>query len=936
MRIYRKYIRTLFIMLLCSSAAMAQDSGLGEQKVQGADSLIAKVPVAAQSDWKQVYTNNASLFFDEALMGRETGVYNSHNGFVGNAGSLMLRGLSSVNLNTSPIIIVDGVPVRQTRSLSPFVSGLNQSNLGFINPLDVANIRVLSNGYDGSFWGGRAGNGVIDVDIDKGVLGSTAIEVMARVGFTKADFSYDVMNSTNYRGYLYDYMQLMGKTQQELQNNILFNPDHAKYNHNTHWLDEFKKTGLFHDYQLKMRGGDGDTRYMFSLGYASEDENIKEAKYQRFNMRFNLDYKITPKVSISNYLSYSYGTSRFFGEGTEWEVNPIYVALTKSPFMSRMEYDDDGTRIERLANVDVLGKSNPAAFNDNLKNTENENRVDGIIKALWQMNKKMSLGTYFSTSYNNSIERMNRLADGIVMNEYRARQNSKRNYSDFMLRWDTYFSATGEIMKGLSYLGKVGFVLETEEEKMTFGRRIPDSDDIETLNSGTLDSIGNMNYIHNMLSFYLNGKLAYRDFATLGANVRLESSSNFGPKGRWTVYGGLDLGLKVIRSNRHQLDVYAQWGRTGNNDIRGYYQSTLYAPTTYMGYGGVYLGNVKNEDIKPEITNNYDIGVNTRLFDRVLELSAGYYYRKTTGLLTQKALAIEVGLDPQFENSGDVVNQGFEIAANVDIFSVTQVKWSVFANISTLKNEVKKLHNGDIINSLDKFTGIAREGEELGSFYGYRVQGVFKNAAEVDGLKRADGSLFQAGDYKMEDINSDGIINSKDRQVIGSPLPEFYGGFGTRISYQGLTLSALFSYSYGNDIYNLLDHKMHSMEDISNQAADVTRRWVSESVSGDGELPRAAAGDPSGNFNTSDKWVEDGSYLRLKNVSLNYQVPMKKTTGFFKGIDVFVNCNNLFTVSGYSGFDPEVFSSMNPLLRGIDTGACPNPRSYIFGVKISL
>lgn len=939
MKVYRKNIRTLFVMLLFSSVGISQTVAAENGEQQSSDTLNRKAVGSARQkkEWQQIYRENATLFFDRALMGREAGVYTSVNGFVGNSGIMMIRGINTLNLDASPYIMVEGVPVRQNRMLNPFVSGLSQNNIGFISPLDVADIEVVKGGYNGSFYGGRSGNGVINVSVDKGVLGSTAIDVMARVGFTQADYSYDVLNTTNYRGYLYDYMQLMGKTLVELDNNLLFDPTHAKYNHNTNWLDEFKQNGFFHDYQFKMKGGDGDTRYMFSLGYASEDETLQESNYQRFNMRFNLDYKITPKISISNYLAYSYGTARFFGEGTDWAVNPIYLAATKAPFMSRNQYDDNGTRIERLADLDVLGKSNPAVFKDNLENRSNENRIDGIIKANWQIDQSMALATYFSVSYNSVIEQMHRLSYGLAPDENRKRQNSKRNYGDYMLRWDTYFTREGEINNNFGYMGKAGFIIEQEAEKMVYGRRVnAATDDFETLNNGEQDSIGNMNYTHNLMTFYVNGKLNYRNVATLAGNVYLEASSNFGNKGRWTVYGGLDLGVNVLQTEQHDLAIYAQWGRTGNNDIRGSYQHTLYSPTKYMGYGGVYLGNVKNENLKPEITNNYDFGFNTRLLDHVLEVSAGYYYKKTTGLLTRKSVAIEVGLDPQFENNGNVLNQGVEVAVNANILKVGKVKWSVFANLSTVKNEVKDLNNGDIIRSLDKFTGIAREGEELGSFYGYKVKGVFKTAADVNGLKRADGTLYLAGDYQMEDLNHDDMINELDMQVIGSPIPDFYGGFGTNLAYKGFTFGALFSYSYGNDVYNLFRQKLNSMSDISNQSVEVMGRWISENQSGKGELPRAAYGDPSGNFNTSDKWVEDGSYLRLKSLSVSYDVPMKKRTGFVKGINLFANCNNLFTISGYSGFDPEVFSSVDPLLRGVDTGASATPKSYIFGLKIAL
>ena len=316
-------------------------------------------------------------------------------------------------------------------------------------------------------------------------------------------------------------------------------------------------------------------------------------------------------------------------------------------------------------------------------------------------------------------------------------------------------------------------------------------------------------------------------------------------------------------------------------------------------------------------------------------MNVGYYYRRTKGLLVQRALPIEMGMIAQYENNGEVVNQGVEIAANVKVLDRKNTRWSLFANVTTLDNQVKKLPNGEVVRSYDKFTGVAREKEALGSFFGYKVLGVYQNEGEVN-LKRTDGLPFLAGDFHFEDVNKDGIINGDDRQIIGSPLPDFYGGFGTDFRYRDFSLNVLFTYSYGNDVYNLFAQRMSSMEDYSNQSSAILNRWISPEVPGDGTLPRAAYGDPSGNAVTCDRWVEDGSYLKLRSVSLNYNVPLRDRSGFIKGIDVFVNANNLFTVTGYSGFDPEVFSSVNPLLRGVDTGASPVPRSYIFGIKLSL
>lgn len=894
-------------------------------------------PGNTKKNWKRVMQDRPTLIFDRNLMGEIPGVYTAFNGFTGNAGNILLRGVTSVNLASSPYVIIDGLPVRQTRNISPFASGISQSNLNFIHPLDITNIEIIKDGYGGSFYGGKSGNGIIRVNIDKGIDGSAEIDAMLRIGFSQAKYDLDMMNATDFRTYLYDMMVSKGVAESELRSNIIFDPLHPKYNHNTDWMKQFKRTGMFKDFQLKMKGGDGDTRYLFSVGYTGDNQTIIESAQQRFNMRFNIDYKITPKVRISNFFSYNYETARFYDEGTEWAVNPVYLAATKAPFMSEYQYDDNGVKIDRYADADVLGKSNPAVFKDNLRNKENGNRIDAVIKANWDVTQKTSFNADFMVSYNSIIEKLHRKAQGIVPDRYIDRQNSKRSYSEYLMHLNLWLGQKGKVAERISYESRLGFDLEQYEEKMIYGRKVnAATDEIVSVDNGKLaDSIANNRYEHHLMNIYLNGKMNLWDRLFLGANLNLERSSNFGPDGAWNLYAGAEATAFLFNNGHHNLAAYARWGRTGNHDIRGYYWCRMYKPTKYYFYGGIYLGNVENNDLKPEITNNYDLGLQIHLFDNLLSIEGGYYYKKTHGLLMQKALPIEIGLDPQFENNGDVINQGIEVAVNANIFQHTQVKWSVFANLSTLKNEIKNLTNGEIVRTMDGYTGVARDGEELGAFLGYKVKGVFKNASSVN-LLRKDGTPYEAGDFVMEDINDDGIINDLDRQIIGSPLPEFYGGFGTNLSYKGLTLSALFTFSYGNDVYNLFDQRLNSMSDYSNQSVKVLDRWLDESQPGKGYLPRAAYGDPSGNFVTSDRWVEDGSYLKLKSISLGYEVPFHKKSGFIKGINLSLNCNNLFTVTGYKGFDPEIFSSTDPLLRGVDTGMSPNPRSYILGVKIAL
>ena len=378
MKIHIKDFRNLFLILSLSLAASGVQAA-GETKDEPGQQADVQNETArsSQPDWKKIYSTNSYMTFDKGLMGIQNGVYSSHGGAPGNSGNVLLRGINTVNLNASPYVVVDGVLVKMARNINPFASGFSLSNTAFINPLDVADVRILQSGYNSVLYGGRAANGVIDLTTNKGVAGSTSIDIMARVGFQQADYNkMEMMGGEDFRSYLFDYMHNMGNTIVDLQQMNIFNAGHPKYSHSTDWLDMVKRNAMFQDYQVKMSGGDGDTRYMFGVGYSSQEGTIDPTAYNRFNMRINLDYKISQKISIANYLAYSYGTSRFYDQGNNWAVHPLYVALTKAPFLSPMYYDDNGIATTINAGVDELGKSNPAMFKSNLQNKGTDNRVD--------------------------------------------------------------------------------------------------------------------------------------------------------------------------------------------------------------------------------------------------------------------------------------------------------------------------------------------------------------------------------------------------------------------------------------------------------------------------------------------------------------------------------------------------------------------------------
>ncbi len=925
--------RRLVALAMLGNVAFSAFGQTGQDTVNTGgvrDSIFAAVTQA------RIPVQRDAVSFSEMLAGTAK-IHATESGVVGAAPQLMIRGMNSINLNVTPHVFVDGVPVRYNRALPSFLSVFEPSRFSFINPHDIGTIYVANGGEELSRIGGRGANGAIYITTERGEFGGTQIDFTANYGLSNAGYQVNRMGAGGFKRYLWEYMGENGATDAELASNPIFDPEMPQYSHHTDWIDMITRNAAFSDYHLKLKGGDADANYLFSVGYTDKEGTLIGNDLQRISMRFNLDYQLSQKFKITNNLSYANTTAGYLEQGNAWEVHPLYIAATKAPFMGRNAYTDDNQPTDLLAGVDALGKSNPWALVSNMANDNEENRVDGSISASWQANERTSLTSVMAVNYFNLKEKQYRPALGIVNDRHRIRQNAQRSSSEFTLLWDTYLNRSGTLGDWARYTGRVGAWVEMFEEKAVYARKInAGTDDYETLQQGTVDSASNIKFQSNLMRFYLGGDMRILDRATLSANVNLEGTSNFGPRGRWNVYPGVSAALDLLRSGGlNQVQLRASWGLSGNHDVRGFYQYNLYYPIGYFGYGGTYLGNVANADIGPEVTNTVDGGLSAALFGNRVTVDLGYYYKRTHDLITSKALPIEIGLGPQFENRGVMYSHGLELAMNANLLPVAgPVSWSVFGNLATLNTRLESLNNGEVIKTLGNVDGVAMAGQRMGSFYGYRILGVFGSEEDVY-LNKADGTSYRPGDYIIDDVNGDSKINELDRQVIGSALPSLFGGFGTTIGWGRLSLSAQFAYAYGQDIYNSFDQRMHLMGDYSNQSPAVSGRWKSADEQGNG-LSRAAYGDPSFNGVASDRWVEDGGYLRLKYVTLSYEVDTETHLRFLRGVKLFVTGENLLTVTGYSGLDPEVVSYSDPLMRGIDFGASPLPRTFVMGVKLSL
>ncbi|MBL1408856.1 SusC/RagA family TonB-linked outer membrane protein [Sphingobacterium faecale] len=858
------------------------------------------------------------------------------NGNVGASPVLVLRGVNSINLSSSPLVYVDGIPLRYTGTNPTFLSTYEPDRLSFLNPYEVAGIGVLPSGVYLPKVGGRGANGVLDIRTERGEFGGTKVDFSANYGINKAGYNIPRLDAGSMKAYLWSRFREEGATDQQLDQNPIFSPTNLLYNNETDWLDMIRKQGVFQDYHVKLKGGDGDANYLFAVGYTNKEGTVKNTDFERIGIRFNLDYQLSTKVSIYNNLSYTNTSGHYKEFGADYSTHPIYVASAKAPFLGTHYLNDNGELSRILAGVDTLGLSNPLALVDNLTNKNQFNRIDGVMGVNWKLTESWNLNSDLSVSYFNLSEKQYRPALGIVPDFYRVRQNSQRSSSEFYLNWNSRLSRKGKVADAVTYEAALQAAVETYEEKAIYGRKVnAGTDDFETLAQGIVDSASNTRYRSNLMTYLAQGSIVWNDRIRVNASVNVQGSSNFGATARWNIYPAVQATAYIWgKKMQNKLDLALGYDRTGNHEVRGFYHYNQYYPVNYFGSGGVYLGNVGNPDLRPEITDTYEIKANIRPFGNRVYIGVGYYYKQTKDLITHRAIRKELGMGGLFENAGKVENKGLELSMSAQLVQNSDVKWNMSATLSTLTNKVTALPNGDIEQYLGNNVGLAREGEALGSFYGYKVTGVFQREEQVN-LNKSDGTPYHAGDYIVEDVNKDGKINTLDRQVIGSPLPRFFGHVATDFSYKNWGLSALINFVQGADIYNSFKQQMHLMSDYANQNPTVMNRWRSENEPGDG-LSRAVVGDRSSNGAASSLWVEDGSYLKLKSVTLHHEIVAGAGQLFFKRIRIYLSGDNLWTWTKYTGFDPEVNGLNSPMLRNIDFGAPPLGRTYRLGVKASF
>ncbi len=902
--------------------------------------LTGAVSIVDMADLEKTRVTNVA----QALQGQVAGVQvTSSTGAPGDPIEVRIRGEGTIG-NNNPLYVVDGIPSR---------------DISFLNQADIKTMTVLKDASAAAIYGSRASGGVVLITTKSGVVGKTSIDVSYFTGMQNAS---NLPNMLNAEQYMNTVEKAWNNSDRSGSNPYTADKGRADFS-DTDWLNELFETGKSQNLQLTASGGSDKVQFLMSLGYYGQDGIVvyDNDKYQKLNYRTNINANITDRFKIGTNLQLSYATQDKLSSkgdapgiirhallrppviGVYKDVNdPTYSVedpFTDLPFYVHNDRDNGGWESDKYE-----WASNPIALAYFTDDVRKDFRTFGNVYAEYSFLKdkelkfRTNIGVDLSFIHNKSFGENYGDDDGggNDTDQGLGRQNRPNNLNEERGESRTItFNNTLNYTKifndkhDLSLLAGTEFIDNYSSSIGASRARFDITDDTFRYidYGGTSADLWNGGSASEWSLFSLFGSASYvfSDKYMVTANMRADASSRFSEKNRWGYFPSVSAGWKISDEDFMKdvnwisnLKLRTGWGKLGNQEIDNYAFLTLISQTD----GKVVVNRYGNEDLKWESSASTNIGVDLGLLNNKLAITAEYFVKNTTDILLPIGLPSIVGnVAPTIVNAGEVSNKGFELSVNYRN-SDKEFKYSVNANLGTLTNNVEKLHPNvpSLIGQVTK----TEVGQSLNAYYGYKMVGIYQNQNEIDSY--LGGTLnpnVKPGDIKFEDLNNDGIINSDDRKFIGSPIPDLTYGISFSSSYKDFDFSFLFQGVEGVDRYNdakkILDYDTRPF----NYTTNILGAWDGEGSSN--TIPRVAFED-NGSSKVSSIFVEDASYLRLKNVEIGYT--LKPIKGI-QDVRFYVSGQNLFTSTNYSGLDPESTDLM-------DMGTYPSSTSVLFGVNLKF
>lgn len=905
-------------------------------------------------------------------------------------GSVMfMNGLNSLNANAQPLIIVDGVIFDQQYNRSTLHDGFYNDILSNISPTDIESVSVLRNGT--AIYGAKGANGVILINTRRNHSMATRITASISGGITLEPKFLDVMNASQYKSYASDLLQTTNTTINDFKflNESPSYYYYQQYHNNTDWKDHVYRTAFTQNYSINVEGGDDVADYNLSLGYIKGQSTLECNAMNRINIRFNSDIRLTKKLGIRFDASFANQTRNLRNDGAPENyvdgtpTSPAFLAYAKSPMLS--PYTFANGRISENY-IDVVDESyldeamadysnynyklaNPLAVNE-FGDAENKNHFENSMVNLavtpkFKFNDHLTLSEHFSYNLVKTNEKFYIPLNGVPSyyvssvnayceNEVRSmagKQNSVMSNTRF--DYENRFGAHFLHLFAGSRINWERYTLSSQLGYNTSSDKMPviSSSLDHAQPSGTNDK-------WKSIAWYAQVNYNYLQRYYLQANLTAETSSRFGKdvdnglkmfEVPWGIFPGVQ--VMWVMSNEplfkgvrgvDYLSVTAGYDVSGNDDLDNNAARSYFVSHNFLeDVSGLSFENIGNTHLQWETTRRLNVGLEGNFFQNRLNLRLNYFSSVTDNLLMFQQLEYVTGLDRNWTNGGKMKNKGFDITAIGKVLSLKDFQWELGASVGHYKNEVEELVDGQTAFEHTIYGATIRTqiGQPANMFYGYQSLGVFSTSEEAAaaGLfilddNGIDHKTFGAGDIHFADINGDHEINEADRVFIGDPNPSLYGNIFSTWAYKRFKLDVHFNYSIGNDVYNYQRSQLEGGSRFMNQTTNLIRRWQTEGQVTD--VPKATFQDPMGNARFSDRWIEDGSFLKLKTVTLSYTLPMHST--LLQGFQFWIQANNLFTFSKYLGADPEFAMTSSVIGQGIDLGRLPLSRSFVTGVKINL
>ncbi|MBZ4034282.1 TonB-dependent receptor [Flavobacterium sp. 17A] len=916
-------------------------------------------------------TQSVSTTIDQVLQGRAAGVQIQQNsGTPGGSSSVRIRGISSITGSNEPIYVIDGVIIDGNSG------SLNINPLAGINPNDIASIDILKDASATAIYGSRAANGVIMVTTKTGRKGDLTMNFDSYIGWQQMPKELQVLNLREY-GTLKNTRADLGIVQRD---NTFIRPD--LLGEGTNWQDELFQVGLIQSYNLSASGGADNTTYALGMSYFDQEGTVIGSSFDRMTIRAVVDSQVKKWMKVGVNLN-TYKTNQVT---TVNDDSVILTALKQTPNVAARNADGtfDGPDTTEFVQTNPLGI---AMLKDN---HGKDYGIRGNVYAELSFTKNLKLRTQYSIDYGfgNRYTFNPSYTFGALSNEVREGSRTKSTSENWI--WTnnlTYNKAFGK--HNINAL--LGQELQEQNWESLYGYRSGYLTNGATdLNAGDPTTARNSNSssTKSLSSYFARANYTFDDKYILTGTIRRDGSSQFAEGNKWDWFPSASLAWKIsnesfLKDNQtvNNLKLRAGWGVTGNSSVPNNAYTSVYGTSATNWGSGQIATNTANPDLKWEKSNQTNIGLDLSLFDSRIEITTDVYYKKTDDLLLRLSLPAYVGTTgqgsttPPFANIGSLENKGFEFTINTVNMQNKDFLWKSNFNISMNRFKVLKLNSesgvyDQTLQQGSDVTVVTRTavGQTLGQFYGYKVIGRFEKATDFY-YKDASGTVKPTalpegmvigengvwiGDYMFEDVNKDGVINEKDAGYIGDPNPDFTFGFTNNFSFKGFDIGITFSGSYGNDVLNYQRRWLENPRENTNLLKTALGYAQLELidpngpndyrnvqiVGGDPYMPRIGASSASSasNYRLSNRFVEDGSYVRLRNISIGYNLPKDLYAKYgITNIKVYSNMQNVLTFTKYKGYDPEVGAiNQNQLLNGIDNGRYPSPMVTTIGLNVNF